>query len=909
MRHLWPIPALVVAGGLFVGGLVMAVASRPKPDPSAPLAAAVAMVEASQFEEALQRLNTDVLAFMDHGSPTPEQRREFFLARARALSGGQKSMGVDVPANHRSIVDDYGRARAINADLPPADVSRLGESLVALDRVRDAETLARELPDGESARRVRLFRAIVEKNFERLSAGSIAHAAADGHAADAPAGKDHASPAPSDHGAADAHAADKHAPDKHAPDKHADAGHADAGHADAGHAEKGHASGGHGEGGHGPAAHALAPLTPEEAKARAEQTLDLLAALASSPDLSPDDAAWVLTRQAEALLQAGRAEEAANKLVRRLAKLTGLTLEQQGELRLLLGRAYAQQDDGASAVRHLDAAWELLPPGTAPRAQAGVLRGQIAQAQGRLEQAREMFQAVRNESQDGRAALEALLGLAEISAADREAPESRRASLEQYAEVVEQVQKAAAAGVGPGGTVPVERVSTSLMQRFTERRDSGLREDALRYAQMAESLHPEKQMPAEILRGIGSVRRELADEILTQASAGQPAEFGVEDLDPATRGEVKLHLLAAGDYLERHASAVLATDGAVSGESLWLSADSYDRAGDMEQARKVFSRYVDGASDNDPRRPEARFRLAQVFQATRDYAAAAALYRDLVDARTRVGGAAGVWGERAIVPLAIALISDQNAANDEQAEALLTGVVDGAGLAPDAAAFRDALIELGSMYYERGKYPQAIARLEQAAERYPEDRRAAMVRLRLADSHRLEAESIEKTLGASALPQSEADELRALRVQHLRTARAKFDEVRRDLEQRPSRDLTSLERTGMRNAFFYSGDCSFELGDYGQAIETYDAARLRYSDDPASLVAMMQIVASYQAMGRAAEARTAVERTRQQLARFPESAWNDPTLPMQRKHWERWLESAAQYDQAARAGESGEERR
>jgi hypothetical protein len=54
---------------------------------------------------------------------------------------------------------------------------------------------------------------------------------------------------------------------------------------------------------------------------------------------------------------------------------------------------------------------------------------------------------------------------------------------------------------------------------------------------------------------------------------------------------------------------------------------------------------------------------------------------------------------------------------------------------------------------------------------------------------------------------------------------------------------------------------------------------------------MSQIVSAYAAQEKWAEARTANERARQQLAKFPESVWQNPDLPMEKRHWEKWLEA------------------
>src|SRR5205085_6206797 len=122
--------------------------------------------------------------------------------------------------------------------------------------------------------------------------------------------------------------------------------------------------------------------------------------------------------------------------------------------------------------------------------------------------------------------------------------------------------------------------------------------------------------------------------------------------------------------------------------------------------------------------------------------------------------------------------------------------------------------------------------------------------------HRLEAANIAKTL-QTALPQTVENELRASRLDHLRTAMRHYEQVRSTLEMMDAGRMTELEKTFLRNSFFYIGDCAFDMADYSKAVAAYDAAALRYVDDPASLVAMVQIVNAYIAQGQTAQARTA----------------------------------------------------
>ena len=61
----------------------------------------------------------------------------------------------------------------------------------------------------------------------------------------------------------------------------------------------------------------------------------------------------------------------------------------------------------------------------------------------------------------------------------------------------------------------------------------------------------------------------------------------------------------------------------------------------------------------------------------------------------------------------------------------------------------------------------------------------------------------------------------------------------------------------------------------------------------------MQIVNCYIALERWPEARTANARARRRLAEIPDEALDARDLPLDRRHWERWLESSERLTQRA----------
>ncbi len=72
-------------------------------------------------------------------------------------------------------------------------------------------------------------------------------------------------------------------------------------------------------------------------------------------------------------------------------------------------------------------------------------------------------------------------------------------------------------------------------------------------------------------------------------------------------------------------------------------------------------------------------------------------------------------------------------------------------------------------------------------------------------------------------------------------------------------------------------------------MRLYDAAALRYQDDPSALAAYVQIVNAYAALGRPDEARAANERAKWLLQRMPPESFKEARLTMPQKSWDDWV--------------------
>jgi tetratricopeptide (TPR) repeat protein len=626
--------------------------------------------------------------------------------------------------------------------------------------------------------------------------------------------------------------------------------------------------------------------------------LEALARILSDPEVSESETLWALARQAEVRLAMGFADETVTQLLRELPVLQDADPVGLGELYKWLGRAYFELDALEEAERNLARADrdEMLPAGDNRRALAQLFRAHIAARvavdEFGLERARDRYADLVERAGGTTAYLAALLGLAEMEASLDALP----ASLEAYTALVQERELREEPAEPSRMTI-----ARSLLGQFEARHGAQDPVHALRFASLAGDMFQLDEMPADLLTALATAHASMADRVLGDRASGLRLR-DLRELDPGTLQQAKRHLIRAAGFARAHADRFVLDDYETYGDSLWRAAKLYDRAGDSLSAIATFGSFVETVRE-DPRRAEARFRLAQAQQARGEYEIAASGYRGLIaDRAAAVRDGVGAWADRSHVPLAQCLLLDAEPANDQEAERILLGAVDGTSGGPDRPEFRDALFELGRVFESAGRYDFAIERLDEFLERAGDDPRVNPARYRLADAYRKLAGEIGERLGGE-LRQSQARTLSRERRGHLQRSMELFEIVRDELAQKPMAYRSELDDVHLRNAHFYLGDCAFDLGEYERAIAYYAAARNRYPRDPAVLVALVQIVNAYVEMGDLRSARTANERARDFYSSLPDDVWDDPSLPMGRRDWERWLDSSARlYDELAQAG-------
>lgn len=652
-----------------------------------------------------------------------------------------------------------------------------------------------------------------------------------------------------------------------------------------------------------------------------EKLMDTLSRFRDDPSASPSDRAWAVARQTRVRLDAGFPEESVRRLLPEIQRLDSRLTPEAGELLLLLGRAYFETGDTTTASEQLSRAEQAIPASSESLAEVKVLQGRIAQSHSDLEGAKESFSLVTTRYPRSPVTVRAWLGLGEVEA---DLGDEDR-SVEAYGKAVDAVRErwlkappkqgaesfGSVAAAAEASTKLGAEIDASLGQRFRDRLQRNNYEAAGRYAMLAEKLFPADKSPPEVPLRLAEINRAAAEAIIppSMREAGEPPDLSL--VDPVSREEAKRRFYEAAMAYQRHAKAALISDPEGSANSLWLSADCYDQSGEQDRAVEGFMQYI-AARQDGPKRLLAQYRLARTLQSMGEFKKAVPLLEDIIE-HAPISDEATM----SLIPLAQCYLLASGDADHAKAEARLLQIIEGKQFEPTARQFRTAVVELGRMYRRVGDYPKAIERLSEAVSRYSDLERDAPIQSALADSYRLSAGVIGEQL-KSAMPQAERVRLTRLRKERLEEALHLYDRVRELMEPVDPRRMSELDKLTLRNAMFYRGDCAFDLGAfhkedpqmsrgyYQQAIRFYDTAAQRYADDPSSLAAMMQIVSSYAALGQWTEAQTAQNRAKARLKELPTEAWTNAGGPMDRQHWERWLESSVTLDKMAQAGEGAQ---
>ena len=589
---------------------------------------------------------------------------------------------------------------------------------------------------------------------------------------------------------------------------------------------------------------------------------------------------WAAEQRGRGLLEAGEPMETVGYLQRRLIKFMADGGNQDlAALWILLAKSYQKLANYEEAKRWYLLAQQHLPDSHPLNSEIFVGLGQIEMAHsGDLRAALELFTVAEREHPTAPAYLDALLGRAVCEARLGAHPEA----IDRFGRAVKIFKKSRLKT--EDRYKHVNEAITSLYDINTAKEDY---DQAIGYLNLLKELRSEDADPG-LLQEFARTYERLAQQRLDEAEV-LPGEKPHDDSSTARRmafQEASVFFGKAAEFYLQHAQEMTQDDTAF-GQSLWNAAINFDRAQLWDRAIKVYAEFVK-SRPGDPRQLDGMRRLGIAYLSDGQYQVAIDLLKQLVEEHGRSPEA-----YKSLVPLARGHMA---IGQFEPAQRVLEHVVtDHPSITPDSVEYRQALIELGKLHYQTNDYELAVQRITEAVDRYGDSADGAMLRFRLADAYRQSAEEMNDAV-ADPASRSRRAALQGEQARRWDQAQELFGQVIEELEARPPDEQSPIEKLALRNAYYYRGDCAYSLGRFEESITLFDTAARRWEGHPSSLVALVQIVNAYCELGRLQEAKVANDRARWQLQRIPEDAFNDPSLPMKREHWEDWLRWTSELD-------------
>ncbi len=595
---------------------------------------------------------------------------------------------------------------------------------------------------------------------------------------------------------------------------------------------------------------------------------------------------WADSFQASLMLQADHPQAAINYLLRRIQRLAARGGDGDlAPLSIKLAQAYQAVEDVENAQQLYLHAQQNLNPTDELNADILVGLGQLSLAQSNgqnIQQALEFFR----EAEEGYPSYSDAHIAALVGRATCEAHLNDHAAAGRYFELAVREMIDRTRTWDPRRKEANIAIRTQY-ERAVDLDDYDRAKDYLDVLALLEGDDPSPLLLLDLAvtcQKIGDVRLAEAQRSAERAP-GQPQL--THEARRLANQQAASYYAKAAEYYEQHADLVTIQDNELHGQSLWNAAVNYDRAQLWPQAIRVYDEFI-RTRDGDPKRLRAIRNIAQAYMANEQYLPALEKFQALVEEYPR-----SPETYSSLVPMARCF--DELGRTQEAIDKLTIVIDDHEAITPDSGEYQQALINLCKIYHRLGdkdpvQYVRAIELLTEAVQRYGDTPDGPVLRYLLADSNRRSVPGIEKQI---ATTQSHATqvELDSERKDRLSQAQVLYNQAISGLEAKRNNGeiLTPVEGIYLRNAYFYQADCAYDLGIYAQAIQLYNTAANNYADDPASLIARVQIVNAHCELGQFQQARVANDMARRQLERIPDSAFDDENLPMKREHWEDWL--------------------
>ncbi|MEX2092335.1 MAG: tetratricopeptide repeat protein, partial [Pirellulales bacterium] len=318
---------------------------------------------------------------------------------------------------------------------------------------------------------------------------------------------------------------------------------------------------------------------------------------------------------------------------------------------------------------------------------------------------------------------------------------------------------------------------------------------------------------------------------------------------------------------------------------LWNSADCFYLGHSYTNAARLLNVYLQ--NEPEQRNAQALLRLGQVSLALGRIDQCIAALQECIELyehdnatyQARIDCAKAFW----------------NRGDAVEAERLLRVNLAGSLLEPKSPEWKDSLFALGLLLFDQGRYEDAISTLEEAVERYPDDRQTMQARYVTGEAYRRwAAEPLEKV--ETARTASERGKNEQLVRERLTLALQQFKQVQSSITLQIQNVQEDSPNAAMRrNCYMLEGACLFDLGRYQEAIEAYQNVSSLYPNEPFVLETFVQIANCWQRLDRTENAHGAIQQAQLTLEHLPSDADFAATTAFNREEWRMLLNNMNQW--------------
>lgn len=582
---------------------------------------------------------------------------------------------------------------------------------------------------------------------------------------------------------------------------------------------------------------------------------------------------WAVETKLEVFDRLGRLAEASTLLARHRGRFEQTALE--GRYQYLEGWVLYRSGHYDEAEVHLRAVLHRAEHGDEVSARAGWLLGRVVLEDGtpqRPLEALTFFTGVLDAHPRGIFAVVSRIGAAEALVM----LERHDEALEAYRTAIDEVD-----ALGHHRLLDRGVLRASLAVTAEAQRRKNQPAQAVGYAQLASSIVDVEDVEETtlLLTQLGRLRSLWAASL--DRSAVTTRAPGSAPFEASTEAARTVFAQAASTFLE--VARLNSLNERTAAEASWRAAELFARGGQRDRAGSVYRAFVQERPQHSLV-PRALLRIGQLHQASGELSRAVETYQEGYRRFRRT-----LDGARALVPLARCYLAMGPDYADLAEKTLQIVLQDSDVFTPRVSEFADALFLMGESLKRRGAFGRAIATLEEALERYPEDGRVTRTRFLLADSYRQSGLALKADI-ADAKFAGESEQVRKESADRFKTARRFFRELIADYEARDPTTLERLDRVYLRLAYLYEADCYFETREYVQALKLYEEAAGMHKDTPSSLATYVQIINSHVFLGEPREARAALARALVLVDTIPDSAFTQTVSSEIRDDWKRYFE-------------------